>query len=51
MLVLWTQNQTLIVKQGLWIQGSVIHCSCAKTMSNGGYKFQENSNSKVGSLM
>ena len=32
-LVLWTQNLTLLEDQGLWIQTSVLHLSCAKAAS------------------
>ena len=32
-LVLLTQNLTLLEYQGLWIQATVLHCSCAKAAS------------------
>ena len=35
MLVMWTQNLTLLEDQGLWIQTSVLHLSCAKAASAG----------------
>ena len=32
-LVVWIQTLTLLEEQGLWIQASILHCSCTKAMS------------------